>query len=509
MTDALLSAYSVIWGIPMLVLILGTGIWISVKAGFPQIRLFAAAAKTFAGMLRRPQADEGTSSFRALCTALGATVGTGNIIGVAGAICLGGPGSIFWMWVCGLFAMGIKYAEATLSVRYRTELDGEPAGGLMYMITGGLGQHRRYLAVLYSAFGLIASFGVGNAAQVNAMLSGINHALTGFGKAVSFRTDLGIGLILTVLTGGILLGGARRIGRAAEILVPAASLFYVGLSCVVLFAGADRIMEAFLSIIRGAFSPEAVTGGMVGSVFQSLQVGCSRGVFTNEAGMGTAAMAHGSARVRHPVEQGLMGILEVFLDTIVICTLTALVILVSGIPVPYGEDGSGTLTAEAFRSVCGDWTAIALAAAICCFAFAAILGWGFYGSRCACFLFGPGVEQIYALTQTAAVMLGIILNTETVWLLSELFNGLMAIPNLITLAVLAPELGRLTNEYIKKEGGYAAEGGNHADFHQCQPLRALSYEKVPSLRGGGGSAGKKDLSSEHRSARHSHSSGLL
>ena len=498
MTKFLKEINGFVWGAPALVLILGVGLYLSVRTGFPQVTLFPKAVRLF---FRRLLRREGTdSSFRCLCTALAATVGTGNLAGVAGAICLGGPGAVFWMWVSGLLGMATKYAEATLAVRYRIAENGEVRGGPMYIISRGLGEKWKRLAGMYCLFGVCASFGVGNAAQVNAMLSGINRAMSGMGKAASFRTDLGIGLILTVLTGGILLGGARRIGRAAELLVPAASLFYVLLSAAVLFARADRIGEAFSAILCGAFSPGAVTGGTVGSVFQSLQVGCSRGVFTNEAGMGTAAMAHGSAGVRHPAEQGLMGILEVFLDTIVICTLTALVILVSGIPVPYGENGGGTMTAAAFETVCGSWTSIALAAAICCFAFAAMLGWGLYGSRCVCFLFGPRAERIYALIQTAAVMLGIVLNTQAVWLLSELFNGLMAIPNLIVLSVLAPELGRLTNEYIKKEGGIAAEGGNYADFHQCQPLRALSHEKVPSLRGGGGSAGKKDLSSEYRSA---------
>ena len=500
MADVLLSIYGGVCGIPLVVMILGVGVWLACKAGFPQVRLFPAAVKAFAAALRNPENGQGTSSYRAFCTALGATVGTGNIVGVAGAICLGGPGAVFWMWVCGFFAMGTKYAEAALAVRYRKTEGAETVGGPMYMITEGLGNRWRYLAAAYSVFGLIASLGVGNAAQVNAMLSGINHAMRSFGKITSVRTDLGIGLILTVLTGGILLGGARRIGAAAEVLVPVASCFYLVISMAVLAVRYERIVPAFAAILSGAFSPAAVTGGVLGSVHQALRVGCSRGVFTNEAGMGTAAMAHGSARVQHPAEQGLMGILEVFLDTIVICTVTALVILVSGISVPYGQDAGGTLTASAFALVLGNWTGVALAAAICCFAFTAILGWGLYGRCCACFLFGSRGAQLFALLQTAAVMLGIILNTETVWLLSELFNGLMAIPNLIVLSVLAPELGRLTNEYIKKEGGIAAEGGNHADFHQCQPLRALSHEKVPSLRGGGGSAGKEDLSSEYRSA---------
>ena len=500
MRGILLSVHGAVWGVPMLVLILGVGLWITVKAGFPQITLFPAAIASFVGRLRTRGMGTGVSPFRALCTALGATVGTGNIVGVAGAICLGGPGAVFWMWICGILAMGTKFAEAALAVRYRKKTGADMLGGPMYMITEGLGFSWKDLAVVYSLLGLVASFGVGNAVQINALVSGINSVLPLFGKAGSIRWNLAYGLILSVMVGSVLLGGVRRIGSAAELLVPFVSMVYILLCMVVLTLCRDRIDDAVYAIIRGAFSPEAVTGGMVGSVFQALRIGCCRGVFTNEAGMGTASMAHGSAEVSHPVEQGLMGIVEVFLDTIVLCTLTALVILVSGVQVPYGRDGGGTLTMVAFSTVCGGWATGALAAALCCFAFATVLGWGLYGTRCAQFLFGEGAWKPFAVAQTLAVVAGAVLKTETIWLLAELFNGLMAIPNLFVLAALTPELSRLTKEYKKKSGGLAAEGGNYADFHQCQPLRALSHEKVPSLRGGGGSAGKKDLSSEYRSA---------
>ena len=500
MREMLLAVHSAVWGVPMLLLILGVGIWIAVYVGFPQLDLFPASLADFARKLRWRKSGSGISSFRALCTALSATVGTGNIIGVAGAICLGGPGAIFWMWVCGFLAMGTKFAEAVLSVQYRKHCGAEYLGGPMYMITGGLAPRWHGLAVVYSVLGMIASFGVGNAAQINAVVSGINSVLSLGGVRETFRQDLAFGLILAVVVGSILLGGARRIGRAAEVMVPLASVFYIILCAVVLFLRRELIPDAMAAVLKGAFTPQSVTGGAVGSTFQVLQTGCCRGVFTNEAGMGTASMAHAGADVTHPVEQGLMGIVEVFLDTIVLCTLTALVILTCGVPIPYGTDMGGLLTVNAFSQVCGHWVAVALAMAICCFAVAAVLGWGFYGSRCVQFLFGQKALAPFVAAQTAAVVLGAVLKTETVWLLSELFNGLMAIPNLFVLAVLTPELARLTKEYKKKSGGAAAEGGNYADFHQCQPLRALSHEKVPSLRGGGGSAGKKDLSSEYRSA---------
>ena len=499
MTGVLLSVHHTIWGVPMLVLMLGVGLWIGVQTRFVQMRMLPQAVKAFLASFRQSSDSGSTSSWRALCTALGATVGTGNIIGVAGAISLGGPGAVFWMWVCGLLAMGTKFAEAALAVCYRRGQKGAYLGGPMYLIKDGLAPRWHFLGRLYCIFGIIAAFGVGNATQINALISGINGVLQQFGRPETTRWNLAMGLILAVLVGAILMGGAARIGAAAEFLVPAASLFYMGLCTAVLVLRADRITSAFSEIFRGAFSPAAVTGGAVGSALQALRIGCCRGVFTNEAGMGTASIAHAGAQVHHPVEQGLMGIVEVFLDTIVLCTLTALVILVSGIPISYGTD-QGTAAMAAFSVVLGDWVGIALTLSLGCFAVATILGWGLYGARCVQFLFGERAWQPFAAAQTGAVVLGAMLKTQTVWQLSELFNGLMAIPNLIALAALTPELGRLINEYNKKQGGHAAEGGNHADFHQCQPLRALSHEKVPSLRGGGGSAGKKDLSSEYRSA---------
>ena len=500
MSRILLSVHGALWGVPMLVLILGVGLQIGYATGFVQIRLFARSMKLFVQKMCRRNSGSGVSAFRAMCTALGATVGTGNIIGVAGALCLGGPGAIFWMWICGILAMGTKFAEATLAVRYRIPSGDTFIGGPMYMMTEGLGKRWKRLAALYCILGLAASFGVGNAAQIHAVISGINSVLEVWGIAETIRRNCAVGLILAVFLGSILLGGAGRIGAAAEILIPWMSVLYLVLCSMVLIIRRDFLAEAVCSIIRGALTPEAVTGGTVGSALQALKIGCCRGVFTNEAGMGTASMAHGSADVNHPVEQGMLGIVEVFLDTILLCTLTALVILVSGVPIPYGTDGGGTLALAAFARVCGNWARIVLTIALCCFAVAAVLGWGLYGVRCAQFLFGPKSWEPFALAQTAAVAAGAVMNTQTVWLLSELLNGLMAIPNLIVLVMLAPELARLAKEYIKKEGGIAAEGGNHADFHQCQPLRALSHEKVSPLCGGGGSAGKEDLSSEYRSA---------
>ena len=481
MTKVLESVHGFLWGAPALVLILGVGIYLSIRTGFAQIRMFPLAMRDFLNRFRScGQEGEGVSPFQALCTALAATVGTGNLVGVAGAICLGGPGAVFWMWICGILGMVTKYAEVTLAVRYRVLRDGEYMGGPMYIISRGMESRWKWLACAYSFFGIIAAFGVGNATQINAVITGINSVLRRFGEEESCLRNLVIGLLLAVLIGGMLLGGAKRIGAAAEKLVPFISVAYILLCAGVLIARYDRLLNAFSSIIQGAFSPAAVTGGMLGSAFQALRVGCSRGVFTNEAGMGTASIAHASARTRHPAEQGLMGIMEVFLDTILICTLTALVILVSDVPVPYGTDAGGQLTVAAFVSVYGSWVSVFIAAALCCFAFATVLGWGLYGARCGQFLFGSRVWKLFALLQTVTVVFGAVLKTETVWLLAETVNGLMAIPNLIALAVLSSEVVRLTIEYKEKSGAKAAGGGTYANFHQCKPLRALSHAEIPS-----------------------------
>lgn len=483
MMHALNAFHDLVWGAPGLVLILGTGIYLTLITGFAQVRLFPGAVRRFAGMFRgSKEKKNGISPFQALCTALAATVGTGNLVGVAGAICLGGPGAIFWMWVCGLVGMATKFAEATLAVRFRVRRGAEFVGGPMYMIRQGMGKPFHFLAGVYSFLGVIAAFGVGNATQINAVVTGINNVLTRFGGQASTRGNLFIGLALAVLVGASLLGGAKRIGQTAEKLVPFASMCYIVLCTLLLVLRADAVPGAFRAILQGAFSPRAVTGGAIGSAFRALSVGCSRGVFTNEAGMGTASIAHASAEVSHPAEQGLMGIMEVFLDTIVICTMTALAILCSGVSIPYGEDVGGDLTTAAFTAVLGDWVSLFLSMFLTCFAFATVLGWGLYGARCGEYLFGPGAWKGFAVVQTAAVVLAAVMKTETVWQLAETVNGLMAIPNLIALLWLSPELRHLTKEYI--HGGKAANGGTYANIHQCQSMRTVPHAKIPPSGGG-------------------------
>ncbi len=443
MSEILEKINGIVWGVPALVLILGVGLYLSVRTGFAQIRLFPMAFRVFLEQFREKKSENGISPRQALCTALAATVGTGNLAGVAGAIAIGGPGAIFWMWVCAILGMMLKFAEAALAVRYRSREKGEYLGGPMYTVRNALGKNWQWLGTVYAFFGIVAAFGVGNATQINAVITGINSAWAVFGGEESRKLNLAIGICLALVIGLLLFGGAKRIGSAAEALVPFAAAAYLLLGVLALIARFQNIPTAFAAIFQGAFDPKAVTGGVVGSLAVTVRIGISRGVFTNEAGMGTAGIAHAGAEGTDPVRQGLLGIMEVFIDTIVICTMTALVILVSGVPISYGIDTGAALTTQAFSAVCGDWAAVVIAAALALFAFATVLGWGLYGTRCAQFLLGNKAWRYFAAVQVGTVILGAVLKTGTVWLLSETVNGLMAIPNLIILARLSPELVRL------------------------------------------------------------------
>lgn len=325
----------------------------------------------------------------------------------------------------------------------------------MFVIRRALPGRWQVMAPIYCVFGVVAAFGVGNAAQVNAVVGTLRQAVGEEGPA---SLELLTGIILAALVGSTLSGGAGKVGRAAEKLIPFAAVVYVIMGTVVLLLNSSAVPGVFLSIIRGAFQPSAVTGGIVGSSFQCLRVGISRGVFTNEAGMGTAAIAHGAAATAHPGDQGLMGILEVFIDTILICTLTALVILCSGVPITYGVDIGAELTSQAFQRVLGNWAGTVLAIEVCLFAFATILGWGLYGGRCVQFLFGDKAWPVFGVIQTVMVALGAVIRTDLVWLLAEVFNGLMAIPNLIALAVLIPETVALTISFDKKRSPRSNRG---------------------------------------------------
>lgn len=458
MDEILNKVSSMIWGPQLVVLILGCGVYLTFATGFVQIRLFPRALRTFIGEIKRKDANTGVSGFQALCTALSATVGTGNIAGVAGAIALGGPGAIFWMWIFAFFGMALKFSEATLAVKYRVRDGAGFRGGPMYMMEKGLGSRWRWMAMIYSFFGVVAAFGVGNATQINTAVTGINSVIEDAGFLPTTAGNLVIGVVFALIIWASVSGGARRIGRVAQGLIPFACLSYIILCCAAIALRLDALKGAVGSIITGAFQPKAVTAGVLGSAFIALRVGASRGLFTNEAGMGTAAMAHGTAEVREPVQQGLMGIVEVFLDTIVICTLTALVILTSGVSVPYGEDPGLNLTVQAFSSVFGDWISAVIAVFLCLFASATVLGWGLYGSVCAEYLMGKGAHKWMLRVQILVIIFSSVTGAQTVWLLSEAVNGLMAFPNLITLILLCPQLTKLTGR--KSPSRKDRKGGN-------------------------------------------------
>lgn len=447
-----------IWGVPAMVCIFGVGLYLSIRTNFLQIRKFPYAIKTTLGRIfrKRDASDGAITPFQAVCTALAATVGTGNIAGVAGAIAIGGPGAIFWMWVSALFGMCTKYAEVTLAVHYREiNANGELVGGPMYYIKNGLSKKWHWLAYLFAAFGVLTVFGTGNATQVNTITTAINSALLNYNviseSAVS-TSNLIIGIIIAILIAMILLGGIKRIGHVTEKLVPFMALLYILLGLGVILLNIQNVPAVFVSIFRGAFQPRAVTGGIVLSMFTSLKKGVSRGIFSNEAGLGTGSIAHACADTKKPVKQGMFGIFEVFTDTIVICTLTALVILCSGVAVDYGKAAGAELTILGFTSTYGSWVSIFTAVAMCCFAFSTAVGWGLYGARCIEFLFSEKVIKPFMVIYSLVAILGATANLGLMWSIAETFNGLMAIPNLIALFLLSGTVVKPTKEYFAGEG---------------------------------------------------------
>ena len=447
-----------VWGVPAMVCILGVGLYLSLRTDFLQIRKFPYAIRTTLGRIfrKREASDGALTPFQAVCTALAATVGTGNIAGVAGAIAIGGPGAIFWMWVSALFGMCTKFSEVTLAVHFRERNEkGDLVGGPMYYIKNGLGKHWQWLGILFSAFGVLTVFGTGNATQVNTITTAIDSALLNYQMVSdsSIKTvNLVLGIVIAAVVAIVLLGGVKRIGSVTEKLVPFMALFYVILAVGVVVLNIKNVPGVLYSIVYGAFNPGAVTGGIVGGFFISIQKGVSRGIFSNEAGLGTGSIAHACADTQKPVKQGLFGIFEVFADTIVICTLTALVILCSGVPVNYGAAAGAELTILGFTSTYGNWVSIFTAVAMCCFAFSTILGWGLYGARCIEFLFSEKVIKPFMVVYALVSILGATIDLGLLWSIAETFNGLMSIPNLIALFMLSGTVVKLVKEYFEKEG---------------------------------------------------------
>ena len=443
---------SFVWGVPAMICIVGVGLWLSVQTKFIQFRRFGTSMReTFGKMFHRTDATQGAvTPFQAVCTALAATVGTGNIAGVAGAIAIGGPGAVFWMWCSALLGMCTKFVEVTLAVRFREKnREGDWVGGPMYYIKNGLPKKWHFLAVLYAILGMLTVFGTGNATQVNAIITAVDTAILNFhqmGARQMASLNLVIGILIALTVALVLVGGLKRIGNVAEKLVPFMALVYVLMALGVLVLNLNRVPEVLASIVKGAFSPSAVTGGAVGSTFLCMKKGVSRGIFSNEAGLGTGSIAHAASDVDDPIRQGYFGIFEVFADTIIICSMTAFVILVSGEHITYGAAAGAELTIGGFTAVYGSWASLLAAVAMCCFAFSTIIGWGLYGTRCLEFLVGSKANRGFMIVYSFVAIIGATVDLGLLWDLSETFNGMMVIPNLIALFLLSGTVAKMVRE---------------------------------------------------------------
>lgn len=446
-----------IWGVPAMICIIGVGLLLSVRTRFIQVRKFGAALKNTIGKIfDKTQAKDGSMSpFQAVCTALAGTVGTGNIAGVAGTIALGGPGAIFWMWCSAFLGMCTKFSEVTLAIHFREKnANGEYVGGPMYYIKNGLSKKWHFLAVLYALFGVLTVFGTGNATQVNTIVSSIHSALHNLhiiDGTVDERANLIFGIFIAAFVAMVLLGGIQRIGQVSEKLVPFMAALYVILAIGVVILHISRVPAVFAMIFKSAFTPQAATGGIIGSMFLSMKKGVSRGIFSNEAGLGTGSIAHACADTNNAVHQGMFGIFEVFMDTIVICTLTGLVILLGAPNIVYGQAAGAELTISGFTATYGGWVSIFTAVAMCCFAFSTIIGWGLYGSRCIEFLGGEKLVRPFLVAYSFVSIIGATINLGLLWDIADTFNGLMAIPNLIALLILSGQVKKLAIDVDQAE----------------------------------------------------------
>jgi len=448
-----------VWGLPMLVLLMGAGLFLSLRTGFVQFRKFGHAIKNTIGKIfQKTEAKAGSvTPFQAMTTALAATVGTGNIAGITWAVTLGGAGAIFWMWIAALLGMCTKYAEIVLAVKYRERNEeGDWVGGPMYYIRNGLGKNWKWLSALFCVFGALAAFGIGNAVQVGNITDAINSAVQTFNPAAAAAEgtiSLLIGLITAIIVAVTALGGIKRIGSVTEKLVPFMSALYIIGSLVVVIVNADKVLPVFSMIFQGAFAPSAVVGGVGGiAIKECITWGVKRGVFSNEAGLGSAPIAHAAADVDHPVKQGLYGIFEVFVDTIIICTLTGLTLLVSGIDLNYGVKGTTSLNMQAFATVFGGEIAAAvIGVGIALFALSTILSWALYGGRCVEFLLGSKARKIYLWVFVVICVVGATMELSLAWDIADTLNGLMAIPNLIALFGLSGVVVACTKDYFSKK----------------------------------------------------------
>lgn len=440
--EILKSVSDVLWGIPLLILIVGTGIFLTVRVGFLQIRLLPVALRLTFSRKHDKTAEGDISQFQALTTALAATVGTGNIVGVATAVLLGGPGAVFWMWFSAFFGMATKYSEAILAVKYRVkDAKGQMAGGPMYYIEHGLKQ--KWLAVLFAIFGALAAFGIGNGTQANSVSSAVES---------TFGIETWVtGIVLTIFTALVILGGIKSIGNVTAVFVPVMALFYILAGLVIMVTNITAVPEAFAIIFKSAFTGEAAVGGAVGA---AIRYGIARGVFSNEAGLGSAPIAAAAAKTDLPGRQALVSMTQVFLDTFIICSITGVTIVMSGMYKDPNITG-GDLTSAAFGHFLGDWGPIVIAVGLIFFASSTIFGWAYYGEKCFQYLFkNPSLLIIYRIAFVAMVFIGSVVSLDLIWTFSDITNALMAIPNLIGLlglsGVIVYETKRIKNK-LKEE----------------------------------------------------------
>lgn len=455
---------NVVWGVPALILLIGTGVLMTVRSRFFQFTHFGhALSETIGSLFKKSETEEtkdhkSISQFQALCTALSATIGTGNIAGIAYAITMGGPGAVFWMWVAAIVGMMTHFSENVLGIFYRRRNEkGEWCGGAMYYLKDGLGAKKhcrtlgKVLAVFFSVFAVCASFGIGNMGQVVSIKESVLNVFHFTGNTTTDSLILGAAVMAVAAL--VILGGLSRIAKANEKLVPFMSIFYIIGSVIILFMNYDKILPAFASIFSGAFRIEAAAGGIGGALIkQAVTWGFKRGVFSNEAGLGSSVIVHSTANVKEPVTQGLWGIFEVFFDTIIVCTLTALVVLCSGVvDINTGVSLSGAtklgLATEAFTQNFGTLGGVFMAVAVTLFAFSTVLGWSFYGTKAWEYLFGAKAVPLYKVIFILAIPTGSILNADLVISLSDTFNGLMAIPNLIGILSLSGTVIAITKNY--------------------------------------------------------------
>ncbi|MDY4470311.1 MAG: sodium:alanine symporter family protein [Eubacteriales bacterium] len=443
----------IVMGWPGMILLVGTGVYYTFRCGGIQFKWFGYIMKNTIGKIfEKKEAGEGAvTPFQAVCTALAATVGTGNIAGVTGAIALGGPGAVFWMWISALFGMCTKFAEVTLAIHFRERNDkGDWVGGPMYYISKGLGKNWKWLGSLFALFGMLAAFGIGNMTQINSIVTSISGTINSFTPINVNTANLIIGIIVAIFCAIVLIGGLKRIGQVTEKLVPFMAVIYILSALIIFFAHIGNIGNVLRSIFVGAFTPSAVVGGAAGvTISAAVKRGVGRGVFSNEAGLGSAPIAHAAADTDSAVRQGCFGVFEVFADTIVICTLTAFAVLMSGTPINFGQAAGADLTIAAFGTTFGRVGGIIISVGLTLFATSTILSWCLYGTRCAEFLFKTTkIIKPYQVIFCLVIILGAVTELSLVWDIADTLNGLMAIPNLVGLLGLSPIVIKLTREYF-------------------------------------------------------------